>query len=269
MPQGAPRRRTPPAPKRPSRQAPTGYAALSTRPLHTLIFLLPIVALYEVGSVLYLANPQTGSTQQILAERLLGRFFELFGVGGLYLPAAALLAVLLLWHILERDPWRVRWGVPAGMLAESVVWTVPLVALAHLVAIAAGAGAAPPTAALALAADAQGAEETLRSLPWQARGTIALGAGLYEELLFRMVAIALLHFLLVDLLGVKETPGRVAAIAVSALLFALYHANLAGTPFYLMAGLYFGAIYVWRGFGIVVATHALYDLVALVLLTGG
>ena len=34
-------------------------------------------------------------------------------------------------------------------------------------------------------------------------------------------------------------------------------------PFFLLAGLYFGGVYVWRGFGIVVAVHAIYDLVAL------
>jgi membrane protease YdiL (CAAX protease family) len=258
------RRRKPP-PKTQARVRPTGYAALSTRPLHNFLLLLPLVGAYEVGSILYLTEP-SGEAKQILAQRLLGQFFELFWVGGLYLPALALLVVLLLWHILERDPWRVRPAVLLGMLIESLIWTLPLVVLAHLVALAASAGDAPPAAALTLLAS--DTADTIRAMPWQARATIAVGAGLYEELLFRMVAIALLHFLFVDLLGVKETPGRVVAIVLSALLFAVYHADPAGLPFYLMAGLYFGAIYVWRGFGIAVATHALYDLVALLLLSG-
>jgi membrane protease YdiL (CAAX protease family) len=260
-----PKRRRKPPPKSSARPVPTGYAALSTRPLHTLAFLLPLLIAFEVGSVLYLTDP-SGDTKQILAQRLLGQFFELFGVGALYLPGIALAVVLLLWHILERDPWRLKPAVLFGMLLESLVWTLPLVVLAHLVALASSAGDAPPVAALApLAGDTA---ETLRAMPWQARATIAVGAGLYEELLFRMVAIALLHFLLVDLLGVKETPGRVVAIVISALLFAFYHADPAGLPFYFMAGLYFGAIYVWRGFGVAVATHAIYDLVALLLLQG-
>ena len=70
-------------------------------------------------------------------------------------------------------------------------------------------------------------------------------------------------FVVVDLLGVKDTPGRVAAIAVSALAFALYHSDLSVFAFFLLAGLFFGAVYVWRGFGVVVATHVMYDMDAL------
>ena len=110
--------------------------------------------------------------------------------------------------------------------------------------------------------------DQIAALPWQGRAAVAIGAGLYEEMLFRMVAIAGLHFVLVDLLGVKETPGRVTAIALAALAFALYHQDASGFPFYLLAGLYFGGIYVWRGFGIVVAVHAIYDLVALLAAPG-
>ena len=74
-----------------------------------------------------------------------------------------------------------------------------------------------------------------------------------------------------------EVPkGSIVAILVSAAVFTWYHplANAAGTlspqrvAFFFAAGVYFGAVFVVRGFGIVVAVHALYDLVVAVLLLG-
>ena len=64
--------------------------------------------------------------------------------------------------------------------------------------------------------------------------------------------------------------GAGIAVVISAVAFAAYHppAGVAAAVFYLLAGLYFGAIYAIRGFGIVVGVHAIYDVVVVVL-TGG
>mgnify|MGYP003332331974 CR=1 FL=1 len=61
-------------------------------------------------------------------------------------------------------------------------------------------------------------------------------------------------------------PGVVAAV-----LFALYHPvdGLQGAAlwwrhgFMLAAGLWFGTVFHWRGFGVAAGTHALYDIMAL------
>ena len=231
---------------------PRGYAALSTRPLYVMVFLLPLVIFYEFGSAYWLRDPSTGARQAIAAHRMLNDFFHLFGGSVLYLPGIAMMVVLLVWHLLLRDQWKVRWPILLVMLVESILWTLPLMVLAQMVSAAAQAAA-------------EAGNDQIAALPWQGRAVVAIGAGLYEEMLFRMVAIAGLHFVLVDLLGVKETPGRVTAIAIAALAFALYHQDSSGFAFYLLAGLYFGGVYVWRGFGIVVAVHAIYDLAALLL----
>ncbi len=63
----------------------------------------------------------------------------------------------------------------------------------------------------------------------------------------------------------------------SAAAFTIYHpveaasggVSIRKVAFYFLAGLYFGGIYVLRGFGIVVAVHALYDIVTVLLLTDG
>jgi membrane protease YdiL (CAAX protease family) len=86
-----------------------------------------------------------------------------------------------------------------------------------------------------------------------------------------MLLFFLIHTFVVDLLRFSSLIGTLLAIVISAVLFAFYHPPVgpeatyttARAFFYIAAGLFFGLIYVVRGFGIVVAVHAFYDLVTL------
>lgn len=243
------------------------YWLLSARPLHALALLTPLVLLYELGSLLYLTDLRHGEMRTIKAKNLLADFMQVFGVAGLLAPGVAMLVVLLFWHMLSRDRWQVRPLILLGMVLEAALWTLPLVVFGALLKQAAA------SAGLWAAAGA----DDLSNLSWQARATISLGAGLYEELVFRLVAIALLHFAARDVLQLSEKVSRIVAIGGSAVAFALYHrVTLAGGDlnwpalvFYTAAGVYFATLYLYRGFGVVVATHALYDLMVLVLLRPG
>ena len=244
----------------------TGYFAVSQKPLHILAFLLPFIVLYEVGSARYLGYSAGGAWETIRAQHMVLSFFQDFGLVGRFLPAVALVAVLLASHTLHKDRWHVRPGVPVMMLLEAVVWTVPLIVLLGLVKWMlepSQAAALPPAAAMPLA--------DLYAKPWPARATVALGAGLYEELVFRMIGITALHLILVDLARLKEGTGRMLAILISAAAFTAYHdavwqsgaLNIPHAIPYFAAGAYFGAVYLNRGFGIVVGVHAVYDLFVL------
>lgn len=232
------------------------YVAASRRPLTIFVFLLPLVLIYEIGLLTVLRSQHDVLTN--LAHRSLLQFFNIFGMGGLYLGGAAILVVLLIWHVLNRDPWRLSGRVLALMVVESALLAIPLLVLAQL--IAQTGGVAQPAAALATGAP----------IPTglAARVVVSIGAGLYEEFLFRMLVIALLHTLLVDVAKADHWVGLGVAIAVSAVLFTAAHPLRGATgelvpqrvAFYLLAGLYFAAVYVARGFGIAVATHAAYDI---------
>jgi hypothetical protein len=242
------------------------YAWVSQRPLHVLVFLLPLLIAYEIGSAVYLFDPVAGG-ETIRAHEQLSRVLGAFGASGVFLPGALLVVVLLAWHILSKDPWRLRPSVLGGMAIESLLWTLPLLVLGAMVqrvsneSLAAGA-----------AATAGGGE--IAHAPMMAKLTLAVGAGLYEELLFRLFGIAVVHFVLADLLRMKPKPAMVFAVLLSAVAFALYHdasffSGGGGTGgldaqrfvFLTLAGMYLGGIFVFRGFGIVVAAHALYDIV--------
>ena len=237
-----------------------GYAWLSMRPLYVLLFLLPMMVLYELGSLKYLSDASRGTVETIGARKILTQFFDTFGVAGYYLPPLVLSSVLLTWHMLERDKWKVQPTVLLGMLLESVLWMLPILVFGQLVGSHPSIGAPPPD---------------LASHTWQAKVTLALGAGIYEESLFRLVLFTAVHFVVVDLLKQSQNIGYVIAAMVSALAFTLYHdvtlpsggLALGKFLFFLGAGLYFAILFVLRGFGIAVATHAFYDILVLNLLS--
>ena len=244
--------------------SPEHYFLRSQQPLQALIFLLPLIVLYELGALFY-ATPVTG--RRLSARSYMQDFLELFGAVGDYLPGLAVVVVLLAWHVAQRDRWRFQPWLYPGMLLESAALAVPLLVFGVLTGPqrAAAVLAAPPP--LAGSVD-------LGSMPWQAALVFSIGAGIYEELVFRLAAIALVHLLLVDVLEIPERRGAVLAVLASALLFAGYHFtedNPFTWPrfvFYFAAGLYFAVIYVLRGFGIVAAAHAFYDIMIVALAQG-
>ena len=246
-------------------QRPDGYWHRAQQPLPSLIFLLPILAAYEVGALIYTTHYDTGIRDEVYARKLL-RDFMLF-VGDLLhgwlgdsvnlhdfllLPSLVVIGVLLVWHLADRNGrWKFEPWVYFGMAMESVILAVPLflfmlVLGQHLWNIV------PVSLA--------GAED---QATWQARLVISLGAGVYEELLFRLFAIAVLHFLFKRILELPDAAWLSLTIGLSAILFALYHypfASGAQIIMYTFGGVYLAAVYALRGFGVAVGVHAFYDI---------
>ncbi|MCW5776181.1 MAG: hypothetical protein KIS87_07070 [Phycisphaeraceae bacterium] len=143
------------------------------------------------------------------------------------------------------------------MLMESCVWTVPLFLFALL--MTAGPALQPEVATAC----------GNRERSWQARLTPSRSARVYtKNSLFRMTFIAAAHFVLADMLRLPDHWAKIGSAVVSAVAFMLYHhaATPVESAFFLVAGLYFAGLYILRGFGIVVAVHALYDVLALVIM---
>jgi hypothetical protein len=101
---------------------------------------------------------------------------------------------------------------------------------------------------------------------------LSLGAGLYEELLFRVILVSGLLLLGRRVLHFRPAIANAFAVAVGALIFSAFHyVGPYGDPFRLdsfvfrtIAGVAFSALYVFRGFGITAWTHAIYDVIVLV-----
>lgn len=252
--------------------AESSYWAASRKPLQILVFLLPLIILYELGLALLLRT-EGGIITNKAHESLL-RFFVAFGVnaaGGLFLGGIAIIVVLLIWHLLTRDKWKIDLETTGLMGLESIVLILPLLVLGRVVrqaAVMSQASGGHEVFELMVMAGPTG----LADLGLWSGLAISVGAGLYEELLFRMMMIAALHTLLVDLGKMPHRIGAGIALIVSSIAFALYHRDPAiglsmqKFVFYFLAGVYFGVIYVARGFGIVVAVHAFYDILTVAIM---
>ena len=100
---------------------------------------------------------------------------------------------------------------------------------------------------------------------------LSIGAGLFEEIIFRVILLNLL-FLLLNHLFKKKVAAAVVSVLLASFLFSLSHyvGTMADTlqlysfMFRWAAGLLFTILYFVRGFAIVAYTHALYDIWVLV-----
>ncbi len=74
-------------------------------------FLLPAMVLFEIGTSLHPSDP--------IAFRMLQLFFHQLGATGRFIPFFFVAGILLIWHIVRKDPWKVRMETLWGMLIES------------------------------------------------------------------------------------------------------------------------------------------------------
>ena len=245
------------------------YAETSNHPLEIILFLLPLVALYEIGLVLWLRNDQHVLTNR--AHIGLVNFFRIFGVraedlhvSAMSLPSVALILTLLIWQVVARFSWKIYWRTIPLMWLESFALAAPLLVLAAVIG-----------RAHFLMASNQVNEDSIRTLDVVGRASMAAGAGIYEELLFRMALMGGLHMLLFDIAKMKDQHAWVVALVMSSILFTVYHPIRDTTGalqwgrviFLMLAGSWFGVLFQLRGFGIAAGTHAAYDATALLFIS--
>jgi hypothetical protein len=225
------------------------YWSASQSPLLSLLFILPLLALHEIGVQWYGGVPGRVVEYRIAAFTLLNRFFHTFGASGRYLPALAVVAVLLSWHIARRDEWNFRISLLPLMLLESVAWAVPLLGVYFLFS---------PRAPIYLPVG-----------EWKLMASLYLGAGVYEELIFRLAAFSLLSFFLIDLARWPTKLATPLIVLASAATFSAYHMlGISHAPwqafvFIALRGVFYGIIFLERGFGLSVGVHTAYDLIFL------
>ncbi len=231
------------------------YWALSRRPKYSLLFALPLLVLYELLALALSGSAMAGVRNG--ADVLLKSLFLTFGGRtGLLVFGALILGTgaWLVWRD-RKSGGPIRWGVFGGMAVESLAYASVLgVVTATLTALLLG-GVLPF------------AVGQFEGLGLASQVMISLGAGLYEELLFRVVLVGALAWAARRLLGSPLAAAAVATL-VGALVFSAFHyigpygdaLELSSFAFRAVAGVLFSTLYLLRGFGIAAWTHALYDL---------
>ena len=225
---------------------PRGYFAWSREPAVGLFAVLPLWITYECLRLLLTPAERNLSEWFLLdAFRRLGSGFGLL----LRLAFAAGLFVAMRSVIRRQIPWA---RVSLVLVLEGMVYGLLLGPLASALA-------AP---AVRMLAPGPVSDRLLNGLVG------SLGAGIFEELLFRLGLMSLLVWLWLRAarsLPLPRALGGVVAVVVSALLFSWHHhlRESFDAPVFLfraMGGVILGFLFWFRGFGVCVYTHAMYDV---------
>lgn len=234
------------------------YYDVSRTQTYSLLFAVPLLLLYELGAAWLATGP--GPALRNGADVMLRTLLAAGGVHGTLAFTGVLLGAALFVVILERRRKRipVRPSVFAAMLAESVVYALLLGVVVGTATqwLLHGIG-------FRLALDAG----TVAQLPLLHGVVLSMGAGIYEELVFRVLLVGGLAAVFLAS-GLARAQAGVFAALLAALVFSAFHYigpygdpwALGSFTFRFLAGLVFSGLYLLRGFGIAAWTHALYDI---------
>lgn len=240
----------------------TSYLAVSRAPRYSILFALPLLLAYEALAAL-LAHPGKNELRNGADVILRSAFTAVAGSYGpaIFMAAVVLLGVGLVVRDMRLSGDRPRPIIFTGMLAESA-------ALAAVFGLVVGV-----TTAKLLGSFHALSITPLNSMSWPTRLMLSLGAGLYEELFFRVLLVTGLAAGARTVLGLGKRGAGVLAAIVGAFIFSAFHyigpygdpLQLQSFTFRMLSGLAFSGLYLLRGFGITAWTHALYDSFLLLL----
>lgn len=229
------------------------YARSTKHPWPMLVFLLPLLLAYE-GGVLLLGGAQPDALRNG-ADAWLRWGLEAFGLNPMVVAPGLVAVTIFVWSLWRKDDRpKSLGGVCLGMLLECFLFAVALWGLSH--------GLKPFLNFVGVPM-----HNGPRVDPILRRVITYVGAGIYEEILFRLVLFSGLALLL-RLALVPKMFAVAAAAVISALLFAAAHhigpygekMNTYVFMFRAMAGLYFAFLFQFRGFAVAAGTHACYDV---------
>lgn len=240
----------------------SGYWRATRAPRHSLVFALPLLLLYELLAFL-LSGEELGQVRNGADVLLKSVFIALGGRYGVTAFSVGLLGIgaWLVWRDRQANG-EIHPRYFAGMLVESAAYGVLLGGVASALTSFLLHGR------LALMPQAQGAGSAVASFGLPTQLMISLGAGIYEELLFRVLLVSGIAAVARALFGWTPVAAGTVAAVLGALIFSLFHYvgpygdafTLGSFTFRAVAGLLFSALYLLRGFGIAAWSHALYDV---------
>jgi len=235
------------------------YWEATRSPYASLMLVFPLLIVYEVGCVALgsAEHPSLRTGADIWLRGLL----SYFGFDSAWLLPSSVVCILIGWQILAGRRRRSEPTILLAMILESVVLAVALVGASRLVDLAGNYLESSSTRLLAV-------DNSVDPRVTAATTFLGfLGAGVYEEFLFRLLLVPSL-FQGLRLVRMPYFVASAVAVATSGLFFSLaHHAGIPGEPFTWFAfvfrwfaGLAFAWIFVIRGFGIAVGTHTTYDV---------
>ena len=291
----------------------SGYFARTARPVYALVFLLPFIVLYEILVLAVnprlLSEPAGNVRGAVVSFVWVQNFLQYIGMNTknawLFAPVVVILTLLIL-QLVARQSWKIRPADFLTMSAECVVLAVPLIVLSLVLNRVPNKQPAAnnsyeittcKTCPLPLQQSKTVPDTSRKEQNYQADSNsgstytrfcrpgvmmdllTGIGAGIYEELIFRLILISLSMIFFETVLGIHRTKAVIISVIISSVLFSLHHHfifldgqfakkeifTMTRFAFRTIAGIFFAVLYAVRGFGIAAGTHAFYDIIATLL----
>jgi hypothetical protein len=230
-----------------------GYYTAVRNPAFCFVAVLPLMIVYEV--LIMMANKATGQSVRIGPALWLKDALRTVGVTG-HLTLGGILVVVglvIFWRERKKGV-ELKWEYFVFMLLESLVYAVVLgltitILVRKLLSMATAPGGS-----------------------WMHSIALSCGAGLYEELVFRVMLVSAFVWILKPVLD-SEYWAYLGAAFVTAILFSMVHyIGPLGDDFALNSfifrfffGLAMNALFLTRGFAVAAWTHAIYDIIVMML----
>lgn len=278
------------------------YLDRTSRPVYSMVYLLGFIILYEVGTICI--NPQV-LNQSLTEAKMVVSFvwgqnlLEYLGfserITWIAMPLTVIVILLALQYT-SRTRWYIRFKDFIPMTFECILLAVPLIVLSLVVTRSVGFSANTDLNGPGLSFQTRQAlpvmttqtktskPDVQTSIPVEVQPKSSLlvdlvtgiGAGIYEEFVFRLILICLLMLLFQDILKVSRQNSIILSVLIAAVLFSAHHHIFfvngqfrTGEPFSvskfvfrMIAGIYFAVLFAVRGFGITAGTHAFYNIIA-------
>lgn len=226
-----------------------------TNLLTSLVLVLPLLVFYELG-VLF---SSIGNGADLITQTLI----RLLGVQGFVWVQIGLLALVVVIAIALRRQQQFQLGQIIPVLLESGIYALTMGTLIIFVMVDV-IGIDPRLAA--------GTGSLAQASAFE-RLVMSIGAGVHEEILFRLVIMGGLIALFTRAFNIQRVVAVLLALLISAGLFsAAHHIGPLGEPlrvgvfvYRAIAGMVFGLLFYFRSFAIAVYTHALYDIYVLLM----
>jgi hypothetical protein len=259
---------------------PGSYPDRTSRPVYALVFILPLIVFYEIGSILIspeaLSESLSRTQVRVVSFIWIQNLLEYLGFEGRMLWVATpfvVVIILLALQFASGTKWRVILLDLVYMGVECVLLSVPLIVLSLIFNRTVASQSGVLGGCFLQAASGGGGNELMVNI------VTGIGAGIYEELVFRLILICLLMLIFQDFLQIGRKNSIIFSILISAALFSAHHHlfivdgrfgfgeafQFSRFFFRALAGVYFAVLFAVRGFGIAAGTHAFYDIIAAVL----
>ncbi|MBW2733267.1 MAG: CPBP family intramembrane metalloprotease [Deltaproteobacteria bacterium] len=222
--------------------------------LTSLVLVLPLLVFYEIG---VLASDQMNG-----ADLITSTLVRMVGVQGLIWTQVGLMVLVVGIAIYLRKNQQLKLKQILPVLIESLIYALMM-----------------GTFIIYVMVDLLGIDPRLAAVPLAKAGVfqklvMSVGAGVHEELIFRLLLLGGLVAVLTKTHMVERTwLAFLIALVISSVLFsAVHHIGPLGDAlrvgvfvYRIIAGVLFGLLYQFRGFAVAVYTHAIYDIYVLVI----